>query len=222
MNNNKDCRVGQLTKEVPKLSWLSWTGWSTLICEVPLRISWELTQQRVMKYSWMNTTNVSFINFDPNINHLHLSVVCGNISSISTREMFLEDWLSSYNVTDINENVNKTRMKRQVDPGISTEQYRSGVTLTYTCGVARRFQNSTDLYDERYVVKYLNEKFLLNTKGPLSASGTRVGHQASSWIPVSGYSWITLNTICIMYQYISITSYPTTWYRWSRWTKRYN
>ena len=95
-------------------------------------------------------------------------------------------------------------MKRQVDPGISTEQYRSGVTLTYTCGVARRFQNSTDLYDERYVVKYLNEKFLLNTKGPLSASGTRVGHQASSWIPVSGYSWITLNTICIMYHYISI------------------
>ena len=105
----------------------------------------------------MNTTNVSFINFDPNINHLHLSVVCGNISSTPTREMFLEDWLSSYNVTDINENVNKTRMKRQVDPGISTEQYRSGVTLTYTCGVARRFQNSTDLYDERYVVKYLNE-----------------------------------------------------------------
>ena len=153
-----------------------------------------------------------FYQFRPKY-HLHLSVVCGNISSTPTREMFLEDWLSSYNVTDINENVNKTRMKRQVDPGISTEQYRSGVTLTYTCGVARRFQNSTDLYDERYVVKYLNEKFLLNTKGPLSASGTRVGHQASSWIPVSGYSWNTLNTICIMYQYISITSYPTTWYR---------
>ena len=94
---------------------------------------------------------MSFINFDPNINDLHLSVVCGNISSTPTREMFLEDWLSSYNIIDINENVNRTRKKRQVDPGISTEQYKSGVTLTYTCGVARRFQNSTDLYDERYV-----------------------------------------------------------------------
>ena len=126
---------------------------------MPLGISWELTQQKAMKYSWRNTTNVSFINFDPITNHLHLSVVCGNISSTPTREVFLEDWLSSYNITDINENVNKTRKKRQVDPGISTEQYRSGVTLTYTCGVARRFQNSTDLYDERYVVKYLlNER----------------------------------------------------------------
>ena len=86
------------------------------------------------------------------------SVVCGNISSTPTREVFLEDWLASYNITDINKNLNRTRKKRQVDPGISTEQYRSGVTLTYTCGVARQFQNSTDLYDERYVVKYLNER----------------------------------------------------------------
>ena len=131
---------------------------------MPLGISWELTQQKAMKCSWRNTTNVSFTNFDPNINHLHLSVVCGNISSTPTTEIFLEDWLSSYNITDINENVNRTRKKRQVDPGISTEQYRSGVTLTYTCGVARQFQNSTDLYDERYVCSQIFERKMRGTE----------------------------------------------------------
>ena len=100
-----------------------------------------------------------FYQFLPNYQPPTSSVVCGNISSKPTREVFLEDWLSSYNITDINENVNRPRKKRQVDPGISTEQYKSGVTLTYTCGVARQFQNSTNLYDERYVVKYLDEKF---------------------------------------------------------------
>ena len=103
-----------------------------------------------------------FYQFRPKYQPPTSSVVCGNTSSTPTREVFLEDWLSSYNITDINENVNRTRKKRQVEPGISTEQYKSGVTLTYTCGVARQFQNSTDLYDKRYVVRYLDEKFLSN------------------------------------------------------------
>ena len=175
-----------------------------------------------MKYSWMNTTNVSFSNFDPNINHLHLSVVCGSISSTPTREMFLEEWLSSYNVTDINENVNKTRMKRQVDPGISTEQYRSGVTLTYTCGVARRFQNSTDLYDERYVVKYLlNERW--DVRSQIFERKVFIASQRSfecqwdkSWTPsieLDPCVWVE----CDYFKYylhnvsllVSITCYPT-------------
>ena len=100
-----------------------------------------------------------FYQFLPNYQPPTSSVVCGNISSTPTMEVFLEDWLTLYNITDINENMNRARKKRQVDPGISTEQYKSGVTLAYTCGVARQFQNSTNLYDERYVVKYLDEKF---------------------------------------------------------------
>ena len=79
------------------------------------------------------------------------SVVCGNLTDSPTREVSLEDWLRSNNGTGAEGNQGK-RKKRQTGSTMITEEYRAGFRLTYTCGIARQFKNSTELYNERWRV----------------------------------------------------------------------
>ena len=82
------------------------------------------------------------------LNH-PISVICGNLSTTPTKEVFLEDWLILNNSTST-ERTGRIRKKRQVGGStMITEEYRHGAILTYTCGIGRQFKNSTGLYDER-------------------------------------------------------------------------
>ena len=84
------------------------------------------------------------------LNH-PITVICGNLSTMPTKEVFLEDWLILNNSTST-ERTGKRRKKRQVEAGSTmiAEEYRHGTILTYTCGIARQFKNSTGLYNERW------------------------------------------------------------------------
>ena len=65
-------------------------------------------------------------------------------------EVFLEDWLVLNNGTSTERSSQGKRKKRQATSStILMEEHRHGARLTYTCGVARQFKNSTGLYDER-------------------------------------------------------------------------
>ena len=80
-----------------------------------------------------------------------ISVICENQSGTQMTEVFLEEWLILNNSTSTERSRPQgKRVKRQARGStMLTEEYESGVRLTYSCGVARQFSNFTGLYDER-------------------------------------------------------------------------
>ena len=124
--------------------------WSTRIWPLQLKISWKAIPRRETKSFWNNSVIVSLSNFTWKLNSVK-SVVCGNLTDSPTREVSLEDWLNSNNGTGAEGNQGK-RKKRQTGSTMITEEYRAGFRLTYTCGIARQFKNSTELYNERWRV----------------------------------------------------------------------
>ena len=124
--------------------------WSTRIWPLQLKISWKAIPRRETKSFWNNSVIVSLSNFPWKLN-LVKPVVCGNLTDSPTREVSLEDWLRSNNGTGAEGNQGK-RKKRQTGSTMITEEYRAGFRLTYTCGIARQFKNSTELYNERWRV----------------------------------------------------------------------